>query len=257
MENNGNTVKTGPEGIRRFIPMIASCAAALVTQFAMLFSGFGGMPTPRMYGSRFELFQRDSKQLIWVVIFALLVPLYKKTLETGSRRVRMTAAVTASILALTYTIGFEINNYLSLSHYTSGIPGFLRFIICLPGFAMLFYALLVWLFDHFEKRELTVPDPEREKSWFTNNRKSFFILWAVIFLCWVPYLVLFFPGLLTYDSTHQFRMGMGMFPLNTQHPFFHSMIMMAFIRLGDAIGSQTLGVGMYSVFQMTVMSAIF
>jgi len=240
---------------KRKISIIAACMMALLTQVAIYLSGFGGSVVPLMPGGRFSFLRYDAKQLLWVVIFALLVPLYMKALRAGDKSTKTAAAVVSSVLALFYTLGAELNRYHSIDGYFSRYTGVLKLFICLFGFAALFYALLVRLYAFLEKRQFDQPGPSKE--WFSDSRKSFLIMWGAIFACWVPYLIVYFPGLLSYDSMYQFRMGLGYIPFDAHHPVLHTLIMTVFIRLGNALGSQNLGVGLYSVFQMLVMSAAF
>jgi hypothetical protein len=55
----------------------------------------------------------------------------------------------------------------------------------------------------------------------------------------------------------EFGMGLGTEPFSASHTIIHTLLMSAFIRLGDVFGSHNFGAALYSLTQMAVMSAIF
>ena len=67
----------------------------------------------------------------------------------------------------------------------------------------------------------------------------------------------FFPGCLSPDSISELDMILGGAPLSNHHPLIHQWTVAPFVLLGRALGSVAWGVGLYSLFQMMAMSAIF
>jgi len=199
--------------------------------------------------------KNDAKQIIWVLAFMLLISMYRKAAQFDRKRERRVAAVIAFIFSVFFTVGTELKRSIGLGAFINSSFGLFGFIICLVGLTALFYALIIIAFDFVEKHGMSQTKPS--KIWFANNRRSFLIIWVAIFFCWIPYLLVFYPGFFTTDSVREFQMGLGAIEFTSHHTIIHTLLMSAFIRIGEALGSQTTGAGLYSLIQMAVMSMIF
>lgn len=85
----------------------------------------------------------------------------------------------------------------------------------------------------------------------------FWVLWLLIFICWLPYFTAFYPACLSDDSIWELDIALQQKTLCDHHPIIHIFTIQLFVRLGQLMGSVSLGVGLYTLFQMLVMSAIF
>jgi len=222
-----------------------SIPAALLTVFAIFI-------TPLV--KRITVFERDGKHLLWLVLFIALIFMYQKAVSVFQKNHHKTVAVLSILFSLFYTIGGELHRFLSLNGFFS-IYGFFRFLICLSGYGVLFYALIT-LFYHFIN-SCNPLESKTEKWWFTDNHQSLFIIWAGIFLCWLPYLYIFYPGFFSPDSIRQFEMGLGIREFSAHHTILHTMVMTIFIRLGEKAGNLNIGAMLYALTQMIVMSLLF
>ncbi len=84
--------------------------------------------------------------------------------------------------------------------------------------------------------------------------KLFFISWSLIFICWIPMFLAYYPGILAYDSYVQIEQIMtGAY--NNHHPLIHTLMIAAFMQIGELSGSINLGVAMYTIVQMLCLSA--
>jgi len=91
----------------------------------------------------------------------------------------------------------------------------------------------------------------------TRRKLSFVRCWLVILICWIPYFIAFYPGVLSVDSFHELQSILGVDPLNNRHPLIHQVILLPFLKAGERISSLTLGVALYTLFQMAALSAVF
>ncbi len=101
------------------------------------------------------------------------------------------------------------------------------------------------------------------------------IKWLPIlfFLCWLPYLIIYYPGLVNYDTVNQvldFLDGVAPVPFgyapgqeeitvlfNNHHPVFPTVLFGGFIRLGTLMGDPSLGLALYILIQMALAALIF
>ena len=68
---------------------------------------------------------------------------------------------------------------------------------------------------------------------------------AVIFLCWLPVFLAYYPSVFAYDAEGQlYQVIAGDY--STHHPLLHTLFMGAFFRLGGAVGSYPFGMAVHS-----------
>jgi len=204
----------------------------------------------------------SSNSVLYVVVFAGAFFLLRRGLRVQDRRIKIASASLGALFSLFLLLGRALerhNNITSLVFDYDGVfqtqmlrTAFMQFL----GLLVLFGAVLAILFHYFMNRNPKIK--LFEGFWAFNGKRSFFIIWAIIFLCWVPYFLLQYPGVVTFDTNMQIRQILGMSPWNNHHPIIHTLMMSVFIHLGNAIfGSLQGGVALLSIFQMLYMSAAF
>lgn len=99
------------------------------------------------------------------------------------------------------------------------------------------------------------PENVKEGSWHLKIKRRW--IWAGIFLAWLPVWLALYPGAFAYDAEfayEQIRTG----ELTSHHPVLHTLILGNAVRLGGLSGGgYNLGIALYCLFQMAVMSFIF
>lgn len=79
---------------------------------------------------------------------------------------------------------------------------------------------------------------------------------TVIFLCWFPVFLAYYPSVFAYDAEGQLYQVIAS-DYSTHHPLLHTLFLGAFFRLGGALGSYSTGMAVHSVAQMLLMAAAF
>lgn len=94
----------------------------------------------------------------------------------------------------------------------------------------------------------------------TNSRqglKSFLLTWLVIFICWIPVFLAFYPGAFVYDAQDEY-VQVAAREFSTHHPLCHVLALGGFVCLGNKLfDSYNIGIAMYTIFQMVVLSGVF
>ncbi len=184
---------------------------------------------------------------------------------------------TSLVLALIFTALYMLVDY---PHYIELLTntGFRLGIIAITytGFTILFYYLLKFLFSYtcnISRLEDILLTKYQDASYHCPCRSQNLsaVLSAVInfyrdhtalssfllcLLCWLPYYLYQYPGIMTPDSINQFEQVLGVIPYNNHHPFAHTMVFAllykaAFVLTGDMVVS----VGFYTFAQMCLLSA--
>lgn len=140
------------------------------------------------------------------------------------------------------------------------IIGFVVFV----GMVILFSNLIVLLFgfiDHVQGmisiEEESSTNNGTSTAGISNKQKDivkiFWISAALCFVCYVPYFLYLFPGVMTPDSVVQLEQAVGMEPLTNHHPFVHTLIIRLFYNIGNGIfGNKNMGVAVYTLAQMMI-----
>lgn len=90
----------------------------------------------------------------------------------------------------------------------------------------------------------------------TGYWRMWLLYGAVIFLCWLPVFLAYYPSVFAYDAEGQLYQVIAK-DYSTHHPLLHTLILGAFFKLGGAVGSYQTGMALHSVVQMLLMAMAF
>lgn len=126
-------------------------------------------------------------------------------------------------------------------------------VVTLFGLFFLMQSVLVWakmLLRRLAHRSITLP-----KVW---QKHPFLIPWLIIFLCWLPYVLVRYPASLEFDAYRQIMQALGILPFTAHSPPASSFIMGLWVKIGYGLfDSYEIGLFLFVLFQTTVCSAIF
>lgn len=87
-------------------------------------------------------------------------------------------------------------------------------------------------------------------------RRMWLLYGLLIFLCWLPVFLAYYPSVFAYDAEGQLYQVIA-HDYSTHHPLLHTLFLGAFFRLGGALGSYSAGMAVHSVAQMALMASAF
>lgn len=100
--------------------------------------------------------------------------------------------------------------------------------------------------------------------WFMQSKEkggagkslSFYQIWAIIFLLWLPTLMALYPGAFVYDAQEEYVEVISR-AFTMHHPLLHVLLLGGIIHAAEYIGlTANTGIAIYVLLQMAVMSAI-
>jgi len=167
----------------------------------------------------------------------------------------MTKKILAILLAFLYSIVYVVvgpgikaqNIVLSVSQI---LPFVLCFVLCSIVSILIFTVIPGWHFERLKKGN------EKVAQWVDKlgDGKLFLIVWAFIFVSWIPAYLILYPGVLSYDIISQTMSALGEIT-NNHHPILHTWLIRVFMNLGDALFSgYEYGIGLFSLLQMLILS---
>ncbi|MCL2739781.1 MAG: DUF6020 family protein [Oscillospiraceae bacterium] len=137
----------------------------------------------------------------------------------------------AAFLALSQTIGNILIKRYSLVIWNWE---FLVYSLMLAGLFLLFYLILTHVFHYIDNHKYK---EEEENRWwfFTDNARSFWLITLVLFLCYLPFFLSFWPGFVSVDfkggpTRHIDQITSGNY--NTWLPILYTFFIEFFYRLG-------------------------
>lgn len=178
------------------------------------------------------------------------------TAKIKEKRLWIVSSLVGIIFAICYYLGDIQNDYIYTCVPTSKKFVFYSFIKLVTYF-VLFTNCVVML---FHKLPVIAKKMGSKKEWsfFTNNKKSFWIVTGIFFVSYLPFLLYYFPGNINTDNIGSWYQITGLAPYTNFQPLIYTFIFGGIWNLGKAIfGSSTAGIALYMVFQMICTSLVF
>lgn len=142
---------------------------------------------------------------------------------------------------------------------------FAAFVLLFIVFSLCLSKLFVFL-DSYR-----VPLPQKSAGGFKGifESRTFLVSIIIILLCWLPYIIAFYPAILSPDPSFQIMQFFGIDTkysgyavmineavlITDHHPFLHTVLLGGLTKLGEALGSVNLGLFFYSTLQIAILSS--
>lgn len=100
----------------------------------------------------------------------------------------------------------------------------------------------------------------RHKIWSSilcaYHRHTFVFSFLVIMICWVPHLILRYPGAMSYDNYNELMYYYGYKTYTTAQPVFHTWLFGTFVNAGVSFGNPNAGLFAFVVVSSIVMALV-
>ncbi|MBD5475784.1 MAG: hypothetical protein HDR17_07360 [Lachnospiraceae bacterium] len=192
------------------------------------------------------------------VIFLLSLFLYRRinirlTAKpfVNTRATRGTALILSALFSIFY-MAVDYPRYIEL--LTNRLFQVLVLTAVFLGFFICFYKVLLLLFSYSgDKEALNRILYRPEESSGIRHFPLYCFLGCLI--CWFPYFLYQYPGIMTPDSINQLEQVLGLIGYSNHHPFVHTMIFSLFYHIGFFIsGDMVAAVSLYTFFQMCFLA---
>lgn len=214
----------------------------------------------------------DITGLILAVIFYLA---YKRVGFAGEKREKIFGTVFAFVFSGIMTLGklgknsMSIRDMLNLSRDTvikdsaitdMEMTGYvtvgdkLMLLVCFLGIFIVTLFLSFRLFhyvDEFQKRKSS------DTVLRFQPHVIFFLCFGSMLIMWLPYFVINYPGILSFDSINQVGQATGILELRSNHPPIHTALIGICFKFASFLGqTSNVGVAIYTIIQMLIMAAV-
>lgn len=191
----------------------------------------------------------NSREAIYLVMFLLMYYAYKSFVFNG-KPLMITALFLAGLFSLLTIIGISFLSYANLDFILLK-----REITALVyiGYFWLFYLALSLFFEYSEKafneNTLNYQNKKIEKN-------IFWVGFIFLMLCYIPYLIVYYPASITNDIFYQIRQIVGISSKNNHHPYFLSMFYAWLFGLGSNV-NDNFGFFLITITQTVVSCLAF
>lgn len=170
------------------------------------------------------------------------------------------------LFSLLMVLGYSYDMVGNASLVFGNIAFIIISIIKLLCFYKLFNIAINLLYDIVNK--VKIKDLKSDNKfiiWF--NKHPFVASVAIILLCYIPYIIAFYPAILGYDPANQIKEVMGLHTrymdsvilldpnvtITNFNPVLHTLLLGGCFKLGHIIGNDNLGLFLYSIIQIAIM----
>ena len=160
------------------------------------------------------------------------------------------ASFVSFLFALFTCLGLSFSKNGSLDFWFFSLPQFWLFVLTFAGYFILYREALLFAYAWLDKKtrgdgvernrggDGTERERRGEKKEIEGKKEERRVFWSGFFfllLCWLPFLIVFWPGSLTRDAYRSLNMGFGIWPLTGHQPWVISMFFSGLVRLGRLV----------------------
>lgn len=238
------------------IKTVAYIIMAITTSFALL-------ANINNKGAIFE--RRDTDSLIYAILTIAVFLFYKKFLLQNKKRVSFIVLSIIFTLLLIFGYSFDFVDSARLVYRTP-----VHILISITKFGGLFPLIFTSLnvaYDYL----LNLKIKPFKKGKFTKifEEHPFKTTFILLLICYIPYIIAFYPAVISPDPANQIREVMGIhtrymdsvvlldpnMTITNFNPVMHTLLLGNCFKLGYNIGSVNLGLFLYSMIQLTVFTS--
>lgn len=185
--------------------------------------------------------------------FTLSVLLIGSFLNRSERRLKIHALLWGALLAAAYVLGCLMRRDGTALSDLKNLPELLAQIACLTVLAASCIAFFLEGFPRLHGSLYGQSDSTKK----SRSCQVWLLSSAIIFLCWLPVFLAYYPSVFAYDAEGQLYQVIA-HDYSTHHPLLHTLFLGVFFRLGgQVLGSYSAGMAIHSVVQMLLMAGAF
>jgi hypothetical protein len=122
------------------------------------------------------------------------------------------------------------------------------------GYFILFYLCILFLEKYLGNRRSDIGNCSGLTK-FVFDKHPLVVPFIIIFICWLPYLIACYPGVVQWDGLRQLKNAMDLSSSDNSHPVFTTLLMGLAMKIGRFFGNDNLGIFFY-VFPQMIIAAL-
>lgn len=206
------------------------------------------------------------------LLFALLIMFFKKAFfrddieKQGKKVFKVILALLFSFFMVFGYSYYKINSWDMIFKNTFQL---FKATIVFIGYYVLFRAIINYLFDVLFQN-IKIKETTNKVYNFIFIKHSFIMPLVIILICWLPYLIAYYPGILGADQSNQVKQFLGYdipewsasnstklidenVKITNHHPVLHTIGIGLCAKLGLAIGNVNFGIFIFTLMQYILL----
>ena len=212
----------------------------------------------------------DTLKSIIVFMFSCFL-LKEKEKQVKNKRKNIIENILAILFALFTIIGYSYKKTNTWDLIFNGQIQFIKSVIVFASYSILFKLIIDYI---YEKILINIKCRSTTNKIFNFifEKHAFIIPLIIILICWLPYVIIFYPGVLMKDSTNQIKQFFGMeitersstnsvnlidenIKITNHHPVLHTVILGSCVKIGKMLGNDNLGIFLYTIIQTILLAS--
>lgn len=134
-------------------------------------------------------------------------------------------------------------------------PEILLFLLITLVFSLIFLVCGKWLV-FFDVNKTAIPYVPPKFYTFLSSH-GFLAIALFIFLCWLPWIIVYYPASIEWDTYNPIMQFLGMEEKTNHHPWFYAAMVGTFYKFGVSIGSKNLGMFLYVLIRDVICALLY
>ena len=221
----------------------------------------------------YNLYEGNTKDLLKLgligsgLLIYFIYTFYQKSSIISKKK---SLKIISLILAFFMIFGNSFMNVGSTALIFKNIGFFLLSFFMYIGYYYLFLVIISYLFRFLDKNNFSQTKKEKKDNKFLKEFKKHPFLFSLCFIiiCWLPYIISFYPIILSPDPSFQIKQFFGIrtkyadyavlldenVVMTNHHPVTHTILLGSCLKLGTLIGNDNLGLFCYSLIQIAILA---
>lgn len=194
-----------------------------------------------------------NSSIIFLLTLFFFYQVFKQCENLRDKRLQITSTISALLFSTFMTIG---NMFLyNVDVFINKFQVFIT-LINFIGYFFLFKNIFIFLTSLFKSEQVN-SEENNKKNRFGFIKKLYkkcpILFLSILFLiCWLPYIIVFYPGTMNADSMIQVSQFFGSIGWNTHHPVFLSIVYGSLMKLGILLINDNFGLFLNNILQVLV-----
>ena len=205
--------------------------------------------------------------LLVLTLFIYMVIRYNKknkNIEEKNKRLKVITCIISVFFAIMYITGELTNSGFDTVKVILSKKIILYSIIKVISIAYVMKNLLQILYLSIEtKKDLDIKEKDTKlnrciEKILKNDIKGFILRSLILIVLWIPYLLILYPGVTSWDTNQSLLQGYGITPYRNLHPVIHTFIISNINKFAHNLtGSYQSGIALNALIQIIVTSMMF
>lgn len=179
------------------------------------------------------------------------------------KRKKIVCVILSLIYSIFISIGYSFQKYNSMLFFKKWYFFFMFF-----GMTFIIYFVLNYIIERIPLKFSNVKSKKIKKLGVIFEKHTFSISLIIILACWIPYVIAFYPGILSPDPSYQILQFFGIdnkysyysvlidnnMIITNHHPVLHTILIGSCVKIGVFFGNFNFGLFLYILLQILFLS---